>query len=197
MRKKRCGHTFEKALGSATEYELKMTKEEFEQLANLRQEAEDKIANEETTDEEREKLRERRAMIDKMTELSKKVRRLRSKRPTMPVLLDILGCEVWKGRLNHGAIEETETEGFRDDEEKNMSADELLKKGVAALESNIEDAMHFLRLAAIHHNHPVSTSLLQRLYSQMRVLPKAAYFVMRRALMDEREHLYIYIYIRI
>ena len=171
----------------ATEYELKMTKEEVEQLATLRKEAEEKIAAEETSEEDREKQRERRAMIDKMTELSKKVRRLRSKRPTVPVLIEILQCEVWKGRLNHGAIEETETEGFRDDEEKNMSADELLKKGVSCLESDIESAMHYLRLAAIHHNHPVSTSLLQRLYSQMRVLPKAAYFMLRRALMDDCE----------
>eukprot|EP00672_Neobodo_designis_P020756 CAMPEP_0174852202 /NCGR_PEP_ID=MMETSP1114-20130205/25239_1 /TAXON_ID=312471 /ORGANISM="Neobodo designis, Strain CCAP 1951/1" /LENGTH=639 /DNA_ID=CAMNT_0016086781 /DNA_START=43 /DNA_END=1962 /DNA_ORIENTATION=- len=171
----------------ATDYELKMTAEEFEQLANLRKETEEKLAADETTEEEKEKLRDRRAMIDKMVELSKKVRRLRSKRPTMPVLLEILQCEIWKGRLNHGALEETETEGFRDDEEKNMSADELLKKGVSCLESDIEDAMHYLRLAAIHHDHPVSTSLLQRLYSQMRVLPKAAYFVMRRALKDDME----------
>jgi flagellar hook-basal body complex protein FliE len=169
------------------DYELKMTVEEFEQLDTLRKEAEEKIASPETSEEDREKQRERLEVIAKMTEVSKTVRRLRSKRPTIPVLLDILAAEIYKGRLNTGSVEEHEKEAFRDAEEQAMTPDALMKKGIVMLETNVQDAMHYLRLAAIHHNHAVSTCLLHRLYSQTRLLPKAAYFVFRRALMDDCE----------
>lgn len=172
-------------LKRAVEFELRMTKEEFEDIAKKRDEAKAELEKEDLDDETREKHRDVIRRLDKLEEISKRVRRLRSKRVSIRNLLEVVQLEIWKGRIQHGFIEETETEAFRDDEEREMTADQLLKKGVAVLNDNVEEALHFVRLAAIHHNHPVSACLLQQLYSHKRMSPLAMYFIMRRAVMDD------------
>jgi hypothetical protein len=164
--------------------ELKgMEEEESEMKAKL-QELEESLTTAED-DETKETTKKQILLIERMIEIHNKTRELRSHVCTVETFLETQALDLRKSRINVGELNENETEAFLNDEERGMSAVELFAVGVRALqEQQVDQSLHFLRLAAVHHKHSQSISVLFRLYSELGS-PRGAYILLQRAKEDD------------
>jgi hypothetical protein len=164
--------------------ELKgMEEEESEMKAKL-QELEESLTTSED-DETKETTKKQILLIERMIEIHNKTRELRSHVCTVETFLETQALDLRKSRINVGELNENETEAFLNDEERGMSAVELFAVGVRALqEQQVDQSLHFLRLAAVHHKHSQSISVLFRLYSELGS-PRGAYILLQRAKEDD------------
>lgn len=164
--------------------ELKgMEEEETEMRAKLRELEEAVPAAE--GDEARETALKQVKLVEKMLEIHEKTRELRSHPCTLKLFLETQLLDLMKSRVNVGELSESETEPFLREEEKELTPHQLLQVGVQLLqEQELEKAIHFLRIAAVHHKHPQSISILFRIYSELGS-PRGAFLLLQRAKDDE------------
>mmetsp|Transcript_69339 Transcript_69339/g.80929 ORF Transcript_69339/g.80929 Transcript_69339/m.80929 type:complete len:620 (-) Transcript_69339:236-2095(-) len=164
--------------------ELKgMEEEETEMRAKLR-ELEEAVPLAET-EEARESALKQVKLVEKMLEIHAKTRELRSYPCTLKLFLETQLLDLMKSRVNVGELSDTETEPFLREEEKELTPHQLLQVGVQLLqEQELEKAIHFLRIAAVHHKHPQSISILFRIYSELGS-PRGAFLLLQRAKDDE------------
>lgn len=160
--------------------ELKGMEEEGAEMKAKLQELEESLASSED-EEAKETTKKQIVLVEKMIEIHNKTRELRSHVSTVENFLECQSLDLRKSRINVGELSENETEAYVTDEERAMSAHELFALGVRALQDQqIEAALHFLRLAAVHHKHSQSISILFRLYSELGS-PRGAYILLQRA----------------
>ncbi|GET90143.1 hypothetical protein, conserved [Leishmania tarentolae] len=127
---------------------------------------------------------EQRNILNKMVQLHSQCRAIRSKPSTLENFLTCTQLDLQKARVNIGETGENEEEEYQSDQERELSATELMTCGLKFFEDqDIKGCLHFLRLAAIHHNHEQSTLLLYNIYSQLQS-PRGAFLLMKRALDD-------------
>lgn len=164
--------------------ELKGMEEEAAEMKSKLKELEESLA----TAEDGEKLdaaKKQILLVEKMLEVHHKTRLLRSETCTVSSFLQTQALDLQKSRINIGELNEGETEAFMNEDEHRMSAHELFAVGVRALqEQQLEVALHFLRLAAVHHKHSQSISILFRLYSELGS-PRGASLLLQRAKDDD------------
>jgi hypothetical protein len=164
------------------EAELKGIEEETKEMKAVIERLSNELIEADAESPEAETLAKKIKICELMVEQSARTRALRSGPSSLETFRQIQQCDIFKGRLNGGTLDSAETEDYADDAEKEMSFTALLQNGVNHLQGgDVAVALHFLRLAAIHHNHSVSICLLHRIYSEMGFVAKAAYFVVKRA----------------
>lgn len=161
--------------------ETKLFQDEEDEMLNKLKMFKEQVDTE--TDEEKKASAEKYVtIIEKMLDLSREIRRMRSQPGTVKNFLQQQGLDIRKARLNVSQLDEFETELYADEMEKDLGAHDTLKLGLALLqEQNIEGALHYFRLAAIHENDSSAAIMLYRIYSEMGLTPRAAYFLLKRA----------------
>lgn len=127
---------------------------------------------------------EQRGILMEMIRLHNACRAIRSQPSTLENFLECTMLDLQKARVNIGEVGEGEEEEYESDEERELTATELMACGLKFFEDqDIKGCLHFLRLAAIHHKHEQSTLLLYNIYSQLQS-PRGAFLLMKRALDD-------------
>ncbi|CAJ1030175.1 conserved hypothetical protein [Leishmania braziliensis MHOM/BR/75/M2904] len=127
---------------------------------------------------------EQKNILSEMARLHNQCRAIRSQPSTLENFLMCTQLDLQKARVNIGETGENEEEEYQSDEERELSATELMTCGLKFFEDqDIKGCLHFLRLAAIHHKHEQSTLLLYNIYSQLQS-PRGAFLLMKRALDD-------------
>ena len=145
------------------EAELEAMKQEADAILSKMEELE---ANLKTAEgEELETVKKHLEVTGRMLSLNRKARLLRVEPMTIDSFLETQRIDILKARCNIGDTTDEETEEFANEEEKALSGDELFKVGMQMLETDPESGVHFLRLASIHRDHPVATSILFSIYS--------------------------------
>jgi TPR repeat protein len=130
------------------------------------------------------KAREQKSTLMEMLSLHNECRALRSQPSTLENFLKCTQLDLQKARANIGEAGANEEEKFESDDERALTATELMTCGLKFFEDqDIRGCLHFLRLAAIHHKHEQSTLLLYNVYSQLGS-PRGAFLLMKRALDD-------------
>lgn len=83
-----------------------------------------------------------------------------------------------------------EREDFVGDE-ASLPKEVVFQRGAACLKVEskeaLQEAFHWLRLSAIHYNNPIAAVMLNSIYSNLKAPTHGAYFLLRRALMDDAE----------
>lgn len=179
------GSAEEEPLDAMSRAELRGMDDEENEIRAKLLEVQQKVTaeNADETDEEVINAEKLLIQIEKMLTVHMETREMRSRASTLSNFLKTVEMDIRKGRLNVGEIGETETEAFDNDEERDMSPHQLLTTGIQLLQNQDPHALHFLRLAAIHHNHSTSVTVLFRIYSELGS-PIGAYFLLRRAMDD-------------
>ncbi|PWU85854.1 putative Mitochondrial import receptor subunit ATOM69 [Trypanosoma cruzi] len=112
-------------------------------------------------------------------------REKRAQPATLANFIEITQLDICKARINVGAMEDEEKEEYASETESAMTAHELMATGLKHFEQQeIQMALHFLRLAAIHHNHEQSILLLHSIYTQLQS-PRGPFLLLKRALNDD------------
>nr|CCD17381.1 unnamed protein product [Trypanosoma congolense IL3000] len=136
-------------------------------------------------DETAKQAVKQKAILEEMLRLHKEICEKRRAASSLALFIEITQLDIRKSRVNFGEMSEEEREEYASDEERGMSAQELMTTGLQHLEmQEMLPALHFLRLAAIHHNHDQSTIILYSIYSQLSS-PRGAFLLLRRALQDD------------
>lgn len=178
----------ESELHPLVQMELKGNEEEQKELVEKHAEYTEALKTE-TDEEKRSELERKLEVIDHMEVLNKEMRYLRSQPSSMDIYFKLQALDVKKGRCNAGDLTDGETEQFSNDEEQAMSGIELVRNGLGCIQgedaAQFKQGLHFLRLAAIHHNMSGASIVLFRLYNQLQNPAKAAWFLLRRANMDD------------
>ncbi|RNF16303.1 uncharacterized protein Tco025E_05229 [Trypanosoma conorhini] len=124
-------------------------------------------------------------ILEEMLRLHNVIREKRAKPATLTNFIEITQLDICKARINVGAMTEEEKEEYASDAERAMTAHELMTTGLMHFEQQeVQAALHFLRLAAIHHKHEQSILLLHGIYAQLQS-PRGPFLLLRRALDDE------------
>ncbi|ESL10370.1 hypothetical protein TRSC58_01899 [Trypanosoma rangeli SC58] len=119
-----------------------------------------------------------------MLHLHNIIREKRAHPATLANFLEITQLDICKARINVGAATEEEKEDYASDAERAMTAHELMTAGLMHFEQQeIQAALHFLRLAAIYHNHEQSILLLHSIYTQLQS-PRGPFLLLKSALND-------------
>ncbi|KAG5500548.1 hypothetical protein JKF63_03642 [Porcisia hertigi] len=140
-----------------------------------------------TDAEDTKSANEQKRILSEMIQLHNECRALRSQPSTLENFLKCTQLDLQKARVNIGEAGENEEEEYQSDEERKLSATELMACGLKLFEDqDMKGCLHFLRLAAIHHKHEQSTLLLYSIYSQMQS-PRGAFLLLKRALDDEEQ----------
>ncbi|KEG13074.1 hypothetical protein DQ04_01231090 [Trypanosoma grayi] len=138
-----------------------------------------------TSDEARKQAQNQKAILDEMLRLHNVLLEKRRAPTTLALFLEIEQLDIRKARVNVGELSEEEAEAYATEEERAMTAHELMTTGLKHLgEQEVQPALHFLRLAAIHHNHEQSVLVLYSIYAQLGS-PRGPYLLLKRALNDD------------
>ncbi|ORC87055.1 uncharacterized protein TM35_000242050 [Trypanosoma theileri] len=120
-------------------------------------------------------------ILEEILRLHNLIREKRTLPSTLDGFLEITQLEIRKARACVSELED-EKETFASEEERAMEAHELMAKGLKHFgEQDIQSALHFLRLAAIHHNHEQSTLILYNIYTELGS-PRGAFLLLKLAL---------------
>ena len=107
----------------------------------------------------------------------------------MAVWKHLMRLKILKTRVYAGFEGDDEVEDFANDEERQMTEDELNQLGRQFLEERNQEAftraLHFFRLSALRHNSSYAAIVLSDVYEQLKSPVRAAYFLVRRAQMDD------------
>ncbi|KAF5217975.1 hypothetical protein ECC02_009155 [Trypanosoma cruzi] len=126
-----------------------------------------------------------RDILEEMLRLHNIIREKRAQPATLANFIEITQLDICKARINVGAMEDEEKEEYASETESAMTAHELMATGLKHFEQQeIQMALHFLRLAAIHHNHEQSILLLHSIYTQLQS-PRGPFLLLKRALNDD------------
>ncbi|RNF01401.1 hypothetical protein TraAM80_07052 [Trypanosoma rangeli] len=124
-------------------------------------------------------------ILEEMLRLHNIIREKRAHPATLANFLEITQLDICKARVNVGAATEEEKEEYASDAERAMTAHELMTTGLMHFEQQeIQAALHFLRLAAIYHNHEQSILLLHSIYTQLQS-PRGPFLLLKSALNDK------------
>ncbi|EPY27920.1 hypothetical protein STCU_03677 [Strigomonas culicis] len=164
--------------------ELQNYKSETEEIANKLKEVTAELELEGGEPEARESALKRKDILEEMLRLHDQIRALRAKPSSLSNLVQCTLLDLQKARVNIGEKGSEETEEFRSEEEKALTATQLMAHGLQQFQTDIHAALHSLRLAAIHHRHDQSIVLLYDIYSQLGS-PRGAYMLLQRALDDD------------
>ncbi|CCW62280.1 unnamed protein product [Phytomonas sp. EM1] len=166
------------------EAELKNYKREEEEVKQKKAELEAQVNN--LDDPASAQLaKDQIKILEKILSLHNECRELRSRPASLENFLQCTKLDLQKARVNIGEVGESETEEYKNDEEKSLSGTELMKYGLKFLEDkDVKSCLHYLRLAAIHHQHEQSIMLLLNIYSQLES-PRGASLLLSRALDDK------------
>jgi len=145
------------------EAELEAMKQESDAIVSKMEELEEKLKTAEG--DELEMVKKHLEVTGRMLALNREARQLRVAPMTVDLFLQTQRIDILKARCNIGDTTNEETEEYADDSEKELSGDELFQAGMQFLESDPETGVHFLRLASIHKDHAVATSILFSIYS--------------------------------
>ncbi|CAD2218794.1 hypothetical protein AGDE_08775 [Angomonas deanei] len=164
--------------------ELKNFKQEADEIEKALKDVNESLEKGLEGEEETAALKKKK-ILEEMGRLHDEMRELRTKEGSLANLIQTTTLDIKKGRVNVGLMgDEGEVEEFQSEEEKAMTATELMARGLQAFETQLESTLHFLRLAAIHHNHDTSIVLLYDIYSQIGS-PRGAFMLLQRALDDK------------
>ncbi|CCW68618.1 unnamed protein product [Phytomonas sp. Hart1] len=123
-------------------------------------------------------------ILDKILFLHNECRKLRSQPVSLENFIQCTKLDLQKARVNIGETGESENEEYKTEEEKSLSAADLIKCGLHFLEDkDVKTCLHYLRLAAIHHQSDQATMLLYNIYSQLES-PRGSSLLLNRALDD-------------
>ncbi len=164
--------------------ELKGLEEEEKEILAKRQELEE-LASDAAKEEDVRRTAERQIkIVDRMLALHRDMRQQRTLPSTLRNFLAVQELDLLKARCNVGETSEAEIEAFASDEERELSPHELMSIGIHHLQQqDLAPALHFLRLAAVNHKHPTSTTILLRLYSELGS-PRGMFLLFKRAMLD-------------
>lgn len=136
-------------------------------------------------DEAVKKAHSEKAILEEMLRLRDVIREKRTHPSTLANFLEVTFLDIRKARVNMGEMNEEEVEEYASEAERTMTAHELMTTGLMHFEKQeIKAALHFLRLAAIHHNHTQSTLFLYTIYAQLES-PRGSFLLLKRALDDK------------
>ncbi|EAN80099.1 Mitochondrial import receptor subunit ATOM69 [Trypanosoma equiperdum] len=135
--------------------------------------------------EAKQQALKQKTILEEMLRLHFEICEKRRLPSSLSGFIEITQLDIRKSRVNVGELSEEEREEYASDEERAMTAHELMTRGLQHFEQQeIQPALHFLRLAALHHNHDQSTIILHSIYSQLNS-PRGAFILLRRALQDD------------
>ena len=164
--------------------ELKGLEEEEKEISAKLQELEELAADDSKPEDTRRTAERQTKIVERMLEVHRKLRDQRTQPSTLKNFLLVQELDLLKARCNVGEVGESEQEPFASAEERELTPHELMSIGIHHLQQqDLAPALHFLRLAAIHHKHPTSTTVLLRLYSELGS-PRGMYLLLKRALLD-------------
>lgn len=127
---------------------------------------------------------EQKKILEEMLRIHNICRELRAGPSSLESFLECTRLDLRKARVNVGAMTPNEEEEYANKDEQQMSATELMTAGLKLYsEEDLKGCLHFLRLAAIHHQQEQSIILLYSLYSQLGS-PRGAFILLNRALDD-------------
>jgi hypothetical protein len=172
------------ALSPYTEAELKGMADEDELMNTALKELKEKLSSyNEDERTEIEHTTKKIQLMERMMSIQQQIYDLRAQECTVGNFIECIRLDLLKARANLGELGESESEGYENDDEKELTPHQLLTLGVQYLEQDLKTALHYLRLAAVHHKHPTSISLLHRLYTKLGN-PRGAFMLLERALDD-------------
>lgn len=164
--------------------ELKGLEEEEKEILAKRQELEELAADASKEEDVRRTAERQIKIVDRMLALHRDMRQQRTLPSTLRNFLAVQELDLLKARCNVGETSEAEIEAFASDEERELSPHELMSIGIHHLQQqDLAPALHFLRLAAVNHKHPTSTTILLRLYSELGS-PRGMFLLFKRAMLD-------------
>ena len=106
------------------------------------------------------------SIVQEMHRHCAEILELRQEPVTVQGLVRALQHDITKAKLNRGE-DATESEPFANPSEEAMTPEELYVRGILALErGDPAEGLHFLRLAALSHDHTQSMMTLVRLYME-------------------------------
>jgi TPR repeat protein len=110
---------------------------------------------------------------------------------TVKQMLAIQQIEIEKARCNSGGEGSEEIEDYKDATEAALEAKELTELAMKSIQvkskEGFMEGMRLLRVAALQQDDPSAAIILFRLYNEMEEHGKAAYFLVRRAAMEDCE----------
>ena len=142
-------------------------------------------------------------LVEKMVGVQKEILAKRAGPTSLQLYFEVQQLEIKKTCYNYG-VEYGDTEQYGwppSDNTKTESAEvemkltaiELYEMGKSLIElakedqDKIREGIHYLRLAALQHNHPQATILLFQLYIKINRPERASYLIIRRARMSDCE----------
>lgn len=159
------------------EFETDEIQKKLLEVINVLESAED--------DEAVKQARSQKFVLEEMLRLHDIIREKRAQPTTLANFLEVTLLDIRKARVNIGEMGEEEVEEYASDAERSMTAHELMATGLMHLEKqDIKASLHFLRLAAINHDHIQSTILLYDIYSKLGS-PRGPFLLLKRAMDDK------------
>jgi hypothetical protein len=164
--------------------ELKGLEDEEKEIVAKQRELEELAADASKEEDVRRSAERQIKIVERLLELHGMLRQHRTLPSTLRNFLLVQEIDLLKSRCNIGETTEAEIEAFASDEERELTPHELMSIGIHHLQQqDLAPALHFLRLAAINHKHPTSTTILLRLYSELGS-PRGMFLLFKRAMMD-------------
>lgn len=158
---------------------VESTEEDTAKVATSREDSEDKKKEQMESKEKQEDAAHMTPILEKMLALSQEIRALRCKPSTIDSFIEVTRLSIDVAMANY---ETDVNEPFESEEEKQLTATQLMT--IALSDSPLTDAqrLHFLRLGAIHHRHTQCIALMFGKYPNS---PLGSYLMLRRALDDK------------